>query len=410
MKLSRGFAVAGLFLVCALHVHHAQARGRGPSTTEERAKVVALTRSLERDPLNENAPVTRQWLREWAIEVPDIKVYVCDDLLGHGLGDNYPYSREVKPQMMFSAAAFAIEHQDKARDEIAQYGAGVEGALQVYEVLLQSKPDARSAFLDELLAKRDHGELADHVAKLANEKCKRTHTDLIAALAGTGVGLALGLLVAWWFGGRRARRATAVGGVTAGDGSASFATISRAVVFVCAAYYVIVGIALHFLEPEFDPRYRFMSEYVWGAYGWLMTTTFFVMGLAAFVVAAGLRDVHQSSWSARIGFGLLVVGALFVCLAGVFKDFIPHLMAGSVAIPSIVMATLLLSWSFRQAAEWQAIHRLTFLIALGMLAAFLSILAHYGMPGLLQRAFLCLFLLWLSVVVHRLARLTTATH
>ena len=59
------------------------------------------------------------------------QVYTCDDLLGHGLGDKYPYSREVNLQVMFSAAAFAIEHPDKARDDIAQYIAGVEGALRV---------------------------------------------------------------------------------------------------------------------------------------------------------------------------------------------------------------------------------------------------------------------------------------
>lgn len=404
MKLSRGLTIAGVFLVSALDAHPAHARG--PSTREEREKVVALTRTLERDPFGEDALATRQWLHRWTIEVPDIRVYVCADLLGHGLGDDYPYAREVYDQAVFSAAAFAIERQDEARDEIAQYSAGVEGALRVYEVLLNSKPDPRSAFLDEFLAKRDRGELVDHVARLANEKCQRANTDLIAALAGGGVGLVLGPLVAWRLGGGRAGRTNGGEGVTAR--SARRAAISRRIVFVCAAYYVIVLTALHVLEPEFDPRYRFMSEYVWGAYGWLMTTTFFVLCLAALAVAAGLRDVHQSSRSARLGFGLLVVGAVFVCLAGVFKDFLPHLIAGSVAIPSIIMAVQLLSWSFRLAAGWQTIHRVTLLIALGMLAAFLSIYIHFGMPGLLQRAFLFLFLLWLSIVAHRLARVTAS--
>ena len=142
MKLIRGLFVAGVFLICALPVHQAQARG--PSTPEERAKVVQLTRLLERDPLNENAGATRQWLREWIADVPDIRFKACDDLLGHALGDNYPYSREVNLQTIFSGAAFALEHQDKARDDIAQYHAGVEGALRLYEVLVKSKPDASS--------------------------------------------------------------------------------------------------------------------------------------------------------------------------------------------------------------------------------------------------------------------------
>lgn len=36
-------------------------------------------------------------------------------------------------------------------------------------MLVKSKPDAKSAFLDDFLVKRDHGELADYVAKLAKE-------------------------------------------------------------------------------------------------------------------------------------------------------------------------------------------------------------------------------------------------
>jgi hypothetical membrane protein len=394
MKLGRVVVTAGLFLLFAPRTHFAQSRA--PSTAEDRAKVVALARSLERDPFGGNAAATRQWLREWIVEVPDIRFYACANLLGHGLGDSYPYSRELDDQALFSAAAFAIEHQDQARDEIAQYSAGMEGALRVYEVLLKSRPDARSAFVDDLLSKRDQGALVDHVAKLANEKCKRANTDLIGAVAGAGVGIVLALLVAWRFGGARARW------------SRRLATISRKLVAACAAYYVVVVGALHILEPEYDPRYRFMSEYVWGAYGWLMTTTFFVLGLAAFTVAAGLREAHRSGRSASLGFGLLAVGALFVCLAGVFKDFIPHLAASVVAIPSLVMAVLLLSWSFRQSAEWHTIHRPTLLIAVGMCAAFLAAHTHFGMPGLLQRGFLTLFLLWLLVVAHHLVRVTPA--
>ena len=93
-----------------------------------------------------------------------------------------------------------------------------------------------------------------------------------------------------------------------------------------------------------------------------------------------------------------------VCLAGVFKDSMPHLLAGVVFFPSVVMAVLLLSWSFRHPAGWRTIYRAALSIALGMLAAFLSMEADVGMPGLQQRAFLLLFLLWLSIVIHRFDR------
>ena len=128
----------------------------------------------------------------------------------------------------------------------------------------------------------------------------------------------LALLVTHWFGGRGV---TVQGEIAPVNITTKTATILRTIVLICVAYYIIVGIALHFLEPEYDPRFHFMSDYAWGAYGWLMTTTFFVLGLAVLTVAVGIRDVHQSSRSARIGFGLLVIGALFVCFAGVFRGF-----------------------------------------------------------------------------------------
>src|SRR5215204_6979098 len=110
MKLSGGmFAI--LLLIGALAMY-----ARGPSTPEERAKFIELTRMLERVPLNPNADANRQWLREWTIEVPEIRFHVCSELLSHGLGENYPYSREINLQTILSGAVFTLEHQDRRRD------------------------------------------------------------------------------------------------------------------------------------------------------------------------------------------------------------------------------------------------------------------------------------------------------
>jgi hypothetical membrane protein len=147
-----------------------------------------------------------------------------------------------------------------------------------------------------------------------------------------------------------------------------------------------------------------MSDYAWGAYGWLMTTTFFVLGLAMLTAAIAVRNVHQPSRTARLGVGLLVIGALFVCLAGVFRGFPLHDVAGAVAFPSLVIAVLLLSWSFRKAGGWQAVHPATVIIAVGMCAALVSMIVDVGMPGLQQRALLFLLLVWLSIVADRVVR------
>jgi hypothetical membrane protein len=400
MKSLRRLGVAAVFVVDALQPAPAEARGSSP---EERARFVALARSLEKNPLAENANATRQELRQWTIEVPDIRFKACPDLLGHAVGDSYPYSREINLQVLLSGAVLTIENPGEARNDVAVYTAGVEGALRAYEVLANSRPDAHLAVLDDLIEKRNRGELADHIARLANETCKTSNALLIAAPIGAAAGLVLALLVAHWFG----RRGTSAHGEHAqGNLTVRTATIFRRIVFICAAYYVIVGIALHFLEPEYDPRFHFMSDYAWGAYGWLMTTTFFVLGLAVLTIAVGVRNAHQSSRSARLGFGLLVIGALFVSLAGIFRGFPLHDVASAVGIPSLVMAVLLLSWSFRNAPGWNVIHLVTFLIAVGMFGAVVSMMVDVGMPGLQQRAFLCLLLLWLSIVVHRLVRIT----
>ena len=405
MKLNRETVpVIGLFLICLLQVHCTL--GRGLSTSEERVKAINIARSLERDPLAKDAAANRQRLLNWIIEVPDIRFKFCVGLLSPGVGNQYRYSAEVNQQIIFSAAAFKLEHPDHLRNDTGAYIAGVEGALQVYEILMKSVPDAKLAFLDDLVVKRDRGELADHVVKLAKEKCKRPKTELILNLAGAGVALVLSLLVAQWFGRHRVPRVTDSENVTTGNNRLRIARIAERVVFLCAAYFVIVLIVLHILEPEFDPRFRFMSEYALGDYGWLMTTTFFALGLTPLVAAIGLQNVYQSSRSIRIGLGLLVVAAMFIWLAGIFRDSIPHLLAGVVAFPSMVMAVLLLSWTFRRPAGWQTIHRVGLFIGLAMLAMFFLMVADVWMPGLQQRVFIFLFLLWLSIVVHKSVRLT----
>jgi len=352
MKLSRKIvSVIALFLICVLQIQCTL--GRGLSTPEERAKAINIARSLERDPLAKDAAANRQWLLNWIIEVPDIHFKSCVNLLSPGVGDQYRYSAEVNQQIIFSAAAFKLEQPDNLRNDTGAYIAGVEGALRVYERLVKSVPDAKLAFLDDLVAKRDRGELADHVAKLAKEKCKRPKTELIMNFAGAGVGVLLSLLVAQWFGRRRVPRVIGSESVTTEKGRARIARIAERIVFVCVAYFVIVLIILHILEPEFDPRFRFMSEYALSDYGWLMTTAFFALGLAPLVTAIGLRNVYQLSRSTLIGLGLLVIAAIFLWLAGIFRDSMPHLLVSVVAIPSSVMAVLLLSWTFRQAAGWK---------------------------------------------------------
>ena len=149
----------------------AAAQERGPSTPEERAKTVRLARELETDPLGKEARPSRAWLFKFITTAPDLDIVVCSTLVEELLGTEENYARELSIQPVFSQTAYVIEHPEKSNDRDATLLAGVEGMLRAYESLLKAEPKARHKFLDDLIVKRDKGELAAWVAEEAKTKC-----------------------------------------------------------------------------------------------------------------------------------------------------------------------------------------------------------------------------------------------
>lgn len=146
---------------------------RGPSTPEERATAIKAARLLETDPFNKEAKKVREWFLLWLIEVPDISVEICTDYLSPLFGTkNKNNEAELSTQMTYSSAAFMIEHPEQAKDKVAVNLAGLEGTLKMYESILKSKPKTKNDFLDQLIAKRDKGELKAYVEDIATNKCK----------------------------------------------------------------------------------------------------------------------------------------------------------------------------------------------------------------------------------------------
>jgi hypothetical protein len=105
--------------------------------------------------------------------VPDISVEVCTGYL-KPLYDakSKNYATEIATQMMFSSAAFIVEHPEQAKDRIAVNLAGLEGALKTYESIVKDKPKAKWEFLDGLIAKREKAELRAYVEEIAKTECK----------------------------------------------------------------------------------------------------------------------------------------------------------------------------------------------------------------------------------------------
>jgi uncharacterized protein DUF998 len=82
--------------------------------------------------------------------------------------------------------------------------------------------------------------------------------------------------------------------------------VGAAIYCLCAmALAVGLVVALHFLEPEFDPSWRMLSEYSLGRYGVLMRVAFLAMGTAVIAVAVALGS---APWPGTIGLVLVAIG------------------------------------------------------------------------------------------------------
>lgn len=172
--IARVFAMIAVSAIISLvTVNPCAAQKRGPSTPEERGRAVNLTRALEADPFNKDAPDARRWLFTWLADVPDISVTICPDFLKPIMGKDKDYSSEIIGQSIYGSAAFIIENPDQANDNEAIYLAGLESSLRVYESILKVKPKAKWAFLDGLIEKRSKEELDDYVRDILSKgNCK----------------------------------------------------------------------------------------------------------------------------------------------------------------------------------------------------------------------------------------------
>jgi len=148
-----------LLPVCLLAVLiPVNAAARGPSTAAERERAVRLAHMLETEPLGKKADEARRWLAEWIQQIPDITVPVCRTLLAP-VPDSMKHADEIRDQMIYSSAAFMIEHPERGDDDLAIYLAGVNGALHVYAAIVERNPRMRLPLMDGLLEKRELGEL-----------------------------------------------------------------------------------------------------------------------------------------------------------------------------------------------------------------------------------------------------------
>lgn len=136
------------------------------------AKMVRLTRALERDPLGDANHSMRAWLLDWLMQTPSHTAVVCDVAIPPTKDDRTPNIGIYVLQQMFGNGAYQIEHPDD-KDANAPLLAGVESMLRAYSAVLTKEPQSRIDYFDTLLEQQKAGTLKQYMAPIIDEKCAK---------------------------------------------------------------------------------------------------------------------------------------------------------------------------------------------------------------------------------------------
>jgi hypothetical protein len=163
----------------------------------------------------------------------------------------------------------------------------------------------------------------------------------------------------------------------------------RLTVASSVTFLVLLGL-LHFLEPEFDPSWRMISEYALGQYGWMMRLAFFCWGVSVLALRVVLRPSLQTR-GGRLGQGWLLSLGVALFGAGIFLtnpimenlDHSPstentlHSLCGAIVILTFPIAATLVAVSLSKMPGWRLSRRSLFwwtlLLWVGLFSFFGSI-------------------------------------
>jgi Protein of unknown function (DUF998) len=199
--------------------------------------------------------------------------------------------------------------------------------------------------------------------------------------------------------------------VSAVAANAARVSIASGVLFV-----LLLG-SLHLLEPEFNPSWRFLSEYELGNFGWMMRLAF--LALATSLASAGLAISSQARTAVGyIGVTGLGIAAVGLVIAAVFRTdpattsreaatFSGKMHVFGASLDYTPVAALLVSFSLARNMAWRPIRKWLY-ISVGItwvaLTAFMATLPYDGkigpglLAGLFGRLLLVSYLGWLITV------------
>jgi Protein of unknown function (DUF998) len=155
-----------------------------------------------------------------------------------------------------------------------------------------------------------------------------------------------------------------------------------------AATFVVLLAALHFIKPELDPSWHFISEYAIGEYGWIMVLAFLSLALSYVSLFVAIRS-QLHTIAGRIGLALLLVSALGLIIAAIFttdpitvsKEAVTtegtlHNLGGTLGM-AMPFAAGLIGWKLARNPAWSSAKRpllwATGLALVAFVASFMSL-------------------------------------
>lgn len=161
-----------IFAIGASLAAPALAADRGPSTPDENARVVLIAAASDKDPIATMTSADGRWFEKWVEDVPDYQ-------LGPDKGAFWFMTTAAKGDLKrvlrfhhtVSVAAYQVQNgildprKNPAHAEAATLAA-FEGVLRAYESLAARRPENRSEPVEQALAARGKGALADFVKAL----------------------------------------------------------------------------------------------------------------------------------------------------------------------------------------------------------------------------------------------------
>ena len=173
-------------------------------------------------------------------------------------------------------------------------------------------------------------------------------------------------------------------------------TAAAGVSFAGAVAFLVLLTALHFLKPEIDPSWRFISEYSIGDYGWLMVLAFLSLALSCVALVAAIWQDARTI-GGRIGLILLLITAVGFLIAAIFtsdpltatedaRTTHGKLHELGATLDLLPFAAVLVSWSMgRRNPAWYSAKRLllwtTVLVWIGAAVFIVSLVMMFPADG-----------------------------